>query len=181
MSASEELQSCEECGATIYPEHLQKHAADKWQGKLLCPHCLHEKQDEGPVNPAELLSKSVELSPEPDNPAISLASGDEADVAPAASVHKATIKTFGGGGITMDQARSDEIKFRRPTLTSVPQATRCRTFHAKLNEASIAYLDRMINEWADGHDDIEIKFATSTVGVFEGKHSDPNLIVTVFY
>ena len=38
-----------------------------------------------------------------------------------------------------------------------------------------------INAWADRHPDVSIKFATSTVGVFEGKHPDPNLIVTVFY
>jgi hypothetical protein len=38
-----------------------------------------------------------------------------------------------------------------------------------------------INEWVDSDDGIEIKFATSTIGVVEGKHVDPHLIVTVFY
>ena len=42
-------------------------------------------------------------------------------------------------------------------------------------------LNEQINAWADADDNIEIKFATSTIGVIEGKHVDPHLIVTVFY
>ncbi len=182
MAASEEaLESCQECGASIYPEHLAKHAAEKYHGKLLCPHCLHERRAAESASPADLRPESGDITSEPANATIALARDDETPDNPTpVEVSKSrSIKAF-SGGITAGQA-VDEVKFRRPVQQNVPYATRCRTFHAKLNEASISYLDRTINEWADAHDEIEIKFATSTIGMFEGKHADPNLIVTVFY
>ena len=91
-----------------------------------------------------------------------------------------SIKSFGGGSVTLGHAAAD-AGLRRPTQKNVPYATRCRTFHCKLNETAIAYMDRMVNEWVDKHEEIEIKFATSTIGIFEGKHADPNLIMTLFY
>lgn len=60
-------------------------------------------------------------------------------------------------------------------------ATRCRTFHAKLTDPAIAYMDNQINEWLDAHPEYYIKHATTTIGVFEGKHAEQHLIVTVYY
>jgi hypothetical protein len=54
-------------------------------------------------------------------------------------------------------------------------------FHCKLADAAMTYMCEQINEWADSRDDIQIKFATSCIGVVEGKHADAHLIVTVFY
>ncbi len=43
-------------------------------------------------------------------------------------------------------------------------------------------MDAMINEWVDKNPQIEIKHATSTIGMFEGKQrQEPHLILTVFY
>jgi len=39
----------------------------------------------------------------------------------------------------------------------------------------------LMNDWLDTNPDIVIKFSTSTIGNFEGKHTEPNLIVTVYY
>lgn len=182
MGASDEqMESCQECGATIYPEHLAKHTADRFQGKLLCPHCLQEKHASASVNPAELLSESGGIASEPDNPVIALASDDgAADSPPSAAAPSKSIKSFGGGSVTLGHTAAD-AGLRRPTQKNVPYATRCRTFHCRLNETAIAYMDRMVNEWVDAHEEIEIKFVTSTIGLFEGKHSDPNLILTLFY
>ena len=182
MATSDDtLESCQECGATIYPEHLQKHTAERFHGKLLCPHCLQEKRAGAGGDLDAIQVEGLENAPESDNPRIPLAADDPtSDLSASQEPHKSkAIRAF-GSGITMAQA-ADEVKFQRPLRKNVPHAIRCRTFHAKLNEASINYLDRMINEWADAHEEIEIKFATSTIGVFEGKHADPNLIVTVFY
>jgi hypothetical protein len=179
--ANEELASCEACGATIYPEHLKRHAAERIGGKLLCKHCLSEATSESEGPNLDLLADRPPVPSEPDNPPITLAFDDGKPDRPAAGEGRSqrSIQAF-GGGITMSKP-GEEIDFKRPTLLNVPYATRCRTFHAKLNEASISYLDRMINEWVDANEDIQIKFATSSIGVFEGKHADPNLIVTVFY
>lgn len=175
MSGSaESLQTCSECGATVYPEHIDAHTAGMWKGKLLCPHCMAEKKQLAQLGAAGPAGDEIS---EPDMPRISLADADAGDARP-----RPAIRSFGvTGGITMHQTGEAPVSYRRPLQTGSRTALRCRTFHSKLNDASLAHLDRMINEWVDGHDDVEIKFATSTIGVFEGKHADPNLIVTVFY
>ena len=38
-----------------------------------------------------------------------------------------------------------------------------------------------INEWLDGNDQIVVKFVCANIGLFEGKHTEPNLILNVFY
>jgi hypothetical protein len=153
------FKTCGECGATIYPEHLETHRADLWEGRLLCPHCLHEK-------------KPPEPAPEP---LVALADDDKPRVVGGRS---SQIHGFNVGGIGAVQAA--EAPFRRPLLANT-HATRCRTFHCKLTDASIMHLNSQINEWVDAHDDVEIKFAVSTVGIVEGKSSDQHLIVTIFY
>ncbi|MBN1341963.1 MAG: hypothetical protein JXQ73_04745 [Phycisphaerae bacterium] len=91
------------------------------------------------------------------------------------------IKSFAGKGIQAARQSRDGADFKRGVNKSGQGATRSRTFHAKLNDSSLAYMDQLINEWIDGDPEVEIKFATSSVGVVEGKHAEPHLIITVFY
>ena len=60
-------------------------------------------------------------------------------------------------------------------------ATRVRVFHSKMSDAAIRHLEDAVNEWLDSDPQIEVKHITTTVGVWEGKHPDPNFILTVFY
>ncbi len=91
------------------------------------------------------------------------------------------IRGFSGAGVSSIQGGHDTSKLKRDVIQTGNGATRCRTFHAKLNDASLSYLNSQVNEWIDGDPTIEIKFATSSVGVVEGKHAEPHLIMTVFY
>jgi hypothetical protein len=127
------MKTCDHCGATVYPEHLESHQAERVGGKLLCPHCLEERRGRGPGAPPSR---------------------------PGAATERA---------------------WRRPLRPTTSTATRCKTFHAKLNDASLNNLGDQISEWVDSQDDVEIKFASTAVGVVEGKHPDPHLIVTIFY
>jgi len=177
----ERVESCGECGATIYPEHLEKRVAEHWEGKLLCPFCLREKKT------ASAVGARVAIGPQGASEPVALvelepgggrAPGDapiEYDKKPTA------IRSIGGGPGGMPVGHVLEQAFRRPLLTGSPNATRCKTFHCKLADGPIAYLCEQINEWADADDSIEIKFATATIGVIEGKHVDPHLMLTVFY
>jgi hypothetical protein len=171
MADEEEiLKSCEMCGATVYPEHIESNIAGEWEGQLYCRHCLQEKKSE-----AGLL-ESKEDSP------ISLSDVDLD--APAVS-ESSKIRQFGSsvGGMSDSLAGAvvEKTDWHRDVLQGSPNATRCRTFHCKLTDASLAHMNQQINEWVDHHEEIEIKFATSTIGVVEGKHADPHLILTVFY
>jgi hypothetical protein len=134
MSSEAAMKTCDRCGATVYPEHLETHQAERIGGKLLCPHCLAERR--------------------------------ERFAAPAPAMRP---------GLPAERA------WRRPLRPTAATATRCKTFHAKLNDASLSNLGDQISEWVDSQDDVEIKFASTAVGVVEGKHPDPHLIVTIFY
>ena len=77
------------------------------------------------------------------------------------------------------------VKLNRPLQTGEGSggaaATRCRIFHAKLNDGALQFMEDQINEWADGNPDITIKQSSSQVGVVEGKHPEPHLVITIFY
>ena len=60
-------------------------------------------------------------------------------------------------------------------------ACRVRTFHGKLSDQGLDYIDEAINVWLDDHEEIDVKFVTTTVGMFDGKFKDLALIVNVWY
>jgi hypothetical protein len=168
MAGEESLASCADCGATIYPEHLEKRVAEHWEGRLLCPFCLKDKRAESAAG----------TMPEQEGGGIPLVDlpGKLADT-PIQYDAKPTV-------IPTAVARVGEFasqSSRRPLLPDSSNATRCRIFHCKLADGPIAHMCEQINEWADADDEIQIKFATSTIGVVEGKHMDAHLIVSVFY
>jgi len=133
---------------------------------------LEEVPEKEPVRPAtppekkDVTDEKITLEPEDEVP-------------PTSGMSK--IRAFGLGGITGAKKDHDTSHLRRRLIQSEQAATRCRTFHAKLSDASLAYLDNQINEWIDTEPEVSIKFATSCIGVVEGKHAEPHLIVTLFY
>jgi hypothetical protein len=86
-----------------------------------------------------------------------------------------------GAGAHHEHPHAPTHSFQRALLGEGHGATRCRTFHCRLNDTSIHMMNDQINEWADHHGDVEIKFASSSIGTVEGKHSEPHLFVTVFF
>jgi hypothetical protein len=171
----EELMTCNSCGATVYPEHVQSGRARRVAGKLLCPHCAHDAEA-SPQHHAAAISVADEEELEP-LPLVDVPTPGAASAATAVSAAppaKSAAVTTGG-------AAWSDSRYTRPLSPQPGVATRCRIFHAKLNDGAIAFMNDQINTWADSNPEIQIKFATSTIGIFEGKHSDPNLIVTLFY
>ena len=186
MAGEEELRSCSDCGATIYPEHLERRVAEHWEGKLLCPFCLREKRSGSAVGAAAVGGTAVATAPPAAEPmaVVELEPGDSgAPVEERIGYDKkpTAVRGAGGGARKVSVGEAAEQHLRRALLQGSPNATRCKTFHCKLADGPIAYLCEQINEWVDSDASIEIKFATSTIGVVEGKHVDPHLILTVFY
>ena len=166
----DDLKTCESCNASIYPEHVDSGIAGYHGGQLLCPHCLSEQQavadaSGAPVDKPELAAIAVDEEATPEDlgsTAIHGFSGGD---------------SLAGAGFGAD----DESKFKRRLDPRSPHATRSRTFHSKLNDGAVVYMHEQINEWVDASRDVNIKFATSVIGIFEGKHSDSHMILTVFY
>ena len=167
--ADEDVKTCHGCGASVYKEHLDRGTAGYWAGQLLCNVCLAEK------GVAPVAAKPIALSPSADEGLGSIELVGEEDAGASGE-----IRSFGGDSITAP-AVHDDSRYKRPLLKG-SGATRCRTFHAKLSDGAISFMTEQINEWCDSNPDIQIKFCTSAIGLFEGKqHQEPNLILTVFY
>jgi hypothetical protein len=164
----EQLRQCEACGASIYREHLDTGIAGYWKSQLLCAHCLQDKEKASGAFNGDGGGDDLETIALADDEAVK-------EAKPAATQVRAKSETQLGMGTF------DESGLSRPADPDHAHATRCRTFHAKLNDGAIAYMNREINEWIDGHEGIRIKFATSTIGIYEGKRADPHIIVTLFY
>jgi len=179
------VRTCDQCGAGIRREEITSRAAARYKGKLLCPECVRQlmakvaakKAEAAAQTPPEPAPVATEGAPETADPAdepIALVDLDEESPAGTST----RIHGFSGGQVGVQHA---ERKYERPLLRGTSSATRCRTFHCKLTDASFKHLNDQINEWLDQNEDIEIKFALSNIGVVEGKHADPHLIITVFY
>ncbi|MEK6674084.1 MAG: hypothetical protein AABZ47_00345 [Planctomycetota bacterium] len=160
--------TCGSCGAAVYAEHINSGIARYEGDKLLCSYCVaeYEKSHDASSAPAA----SGDLDP------ILLHGDEEVAPEPAKSrIHAMSTTTLGAGHGWSD------ARFKRPLDPAGSGATRCRCFHSKLNESSLDFMSNLINDWLETNPQIVIKFATSTIGVFEGKHAEPNLIVTLFY
>lgn len=166
------VRTCDQCSAVIQREQFLDHTAVRYKGKLLCPKCVQE------VKAKLAVTRKAGADAEEDQAAAPIALVEGIDEPADAGDHSAQIHGFSGAEMTVKKV---EHAYQRPLLKGVQSATRCRTFHCKMTDASFQNLNEQINEWADEHEDIEIKFAISSVGVVEGKHADPHLIITVFY
>lgn len=93
----------------------------------------------------------------------------EASGAPGA----AQITAFG-------KRKKHEEEWDRTPNTTGTGAIHVKTFHAKLTDDALTYMDQVINEWLDAHPQYEVKFVTSTVGTLTGKLKEPNLICQVW-
>jgi hypothetical protein len=174
--ADEMLLRCHSCGASIYKEHLDKKMAGFRSGKLLCVHCTREQNGPSPADaePAAEAPAAPATPTENDLAPISLVDALEAPEAPAQ-------KTSHGTMSVPAVAPTEELKLTRAVNKTGTGATRCHTFHSKLSDEAMRHMDMQINEWCDRHPEVEIKFCSTTVGIWTGKHAEPNLIVTVFY
>jgi hypothetical protein len=159
--ANEEIKTCAGCGASVYKEHLDRGTAGYWAGQLLCNICLAERGQGAPGRSLEDDLAPIRLE-EP------IAA---ADVRPATSTDS----------VAAQQAVHDDSAYKRPLIKG-PAASRCRSFHCKLSDGALAYMSQQITEWCDANPEIQIKFCTSAIGMFEAKqHQEPHLILTCFY
>jgi hypothetical protein len=74
------------------------------------------------------------------------------------------------------------LKFRRQTHVSGTGACRVRSFHGRLSDDGLAFMDDKINEWLDSHPEVEVKLVNCFCGPLEGKVTgEQGLIVTLWY
>ncbi|RJP39769.1 MAG: hypothetical protein C4547_03275 [Phycisphaerales bacterium] len=164
---------CQACGATVYPEHIDSGIARYEGGKLMCSHCVEEYERVHDRSTAK--GGTYGYAP--------IAMDESKPAAPRKDEHRDSSGSSFAYNVGQLGAAAgwSESRYARPLNPAGANATRCRTFHCKLNDAAAEFMNNAINQWTDANPDITIKFATSAIGVFEGKSAAQNLIVTVFY
>ena len=156
--------SCKSCGASVYQKHLDSGIAKSVNGKLICAHCV--KEEEGAVTESTDVMAPIAFDTDDSH-------GTKVDL--SGSRIMTTEDTLGKA------SSRDESRYKRQLDPRSPGASRCRTFHSKLSQGAVDFMDSQINQWLDENPDIVIKFTTATIGMFEGKHTEPNLILNLFY
>jgi len=73
-----------------------------------------------------------------------------------------------------------EDSWTRVPNTTGTGAIHVRTFHSKLTDDALKYLDQQVNEWLDAHPQYEVKQVTTTIGTFTGKVKEPHVICQVW-
>lgn len=103
---------------------------------------------------------------------------DDADTTASRTTEEFTkkIKAIGEAGLHKKQH-----DWKRKVHANGTGAIRVRSFHGKYSDSGLQYLDDAINEWLDANPEVEVKFVTSTVGVFEGKIREPALVLNLWY
>jgi len=95
---------------------------------------------------------------------------------------------LGGGGTT------EAPKIEKPTqpaglaakkpaekINSTERITGVRTFFTKLHAGAIEFLDEVITKWLKDNPNISIKRTNIITGEIQGKKTEPNIIITVWY
>jgi len=76
--------------------------------------------------------------------------------------------------------RKHEEEWSRTPNINGTGAIHVKTFHSKITDDALVYMDQQINEWLDAHPEYEVKFVTSTVGTLTGKNKEPNIICQIW-
>jgi len=66
-------------------------------------------------------------------------------------------------------------------IVSTDQITGVKTFFTKLHPGAIEFLDEQITAWLKQNPGITIKHTNTVTGEVQGKKSEPNIIITVWY
>jgi hypothetical protein len=64
---------------------------------------------------------------------------------------------------------------------SMGRITGIRTFFTKLHVGALSFLDDQIMDWLKNNPDIVIKQTNICVGEVQGKKTEPNIVITVWY
>jgi hypothetical protein len=126
--------------------------------------------DGGQAPPLTQIKPDEEAAAPAEDPSVTLV----VDVPPPA-VGLSMIRLVGAGlGV------HEKAEYRRALNVTGTGARRCKIFYSKIATGPMEYMQKAVNDWLDA-EDLEVKFVTQVVGVLEGKRSEPNLIITIWY
>jgi len=91
---------------------------------------------------------------------------------------------LGGGTAEVSEAKSaaQPVK-KRPAqkVASFERITGIKTFFTKLHPGAMDFLDEQIANWLKANPSIIIKRTNTMTGEVQGKKTEPNIIITIWY
>lgn len=109
----------------------------------------------------------------PQDAPVQLNAAEPSAPTPAPGTAGSKIRMFG-------QDKRHEEQWSRTPNTTGSGAIHVKTFHCKLTEDALTYMDQAVNEWLDAHPQYEVKFVSSSIGTMTGKLKEPALICQVW-
>jgi len=91
---------------------------------------------------------------------------------------------LGGGGVKQaPKIETPKKPAQKPTQEqgSGGRITGVKTFFTKLHPGAIEFLDEQISNWLKANPGISIKLTNTTTGEVQGKKTEPNIIISVWY
>jgi hypothetical protein len=91
---------------------------------------------------------------------------------------------LGGGAGGAAEAAGEERPIVKDTSKKVSwpdRITGCKTFYAKLHAGALEFLDEQVSSWLRDNPGVSIKMTNTIVGDVQGKKTEPNIVVTVWY
>lgn len=76
--------------------------------------------------------------------------------------------------------RKAEDGWKRQATVTGNGAVHVKSFHCKLAEESLAFLDQQVNDWLEAHPQYEVKFVTTAIGEWQGKIKEPQMVVQLW-
>lgn len=108
---------------------------------------------------------------------------DDDDTADAGVSHSPL--DLGGGGTAeapkIEKPPQPDIKKPAEKMVSAERITGVKTFFTKLHPGAMDFLDEQITNWLKNNPGVTIKRTNTVTGEVQGKKTEPNIIVTVWY
>lgn len=77
--------------------------------------------------------------------------------------------------------RKAEEKWKRSPVASGSGAMHMKSFHCKLSDDALSFIDQQINDWLDAHPNYKVKLVSSNIGEWSGKlGKESHLVVQVW-
>jgi hypothetical protein len=86
-----------------------------------------------------------------------------------------------GAEVTAQPVRAAGKKPAEKIISSPERITGMKTFFAKLHPGAMGFLDEQITNWLKDNPGLVIKRTNIATGEVQGKTTEPNLIITVWY
>jgi hypothetical protein len=98
-------------------------------------------------------------------------------------VSHAPLNLGGGGATEVPKSPAQRPIAARPVAqqASASRITGVKTFFTKLHAGAMEFLDEQIIKWLQENPGIHIKLTNTATGEIQGKKTEPNIIIHVWY